>query len=100
VLVAAELVRRGSCLFSGIDSALLAARLSTGRKAAVEKSEMVEWEVREDGTNRAIGMYSFAKRPERGDVVELDGERFDVRQVADIVVGDDGTQRGWLIVSS
>jgi hypothetical protein len=33
-------------------------------------------------------------------IVELDGQRFDVRQVADIAVGDDGTQRGWLIVSS
>jgi hypothetical protein len=59
-----------------------------------------EWEVREEATDRVLGTYSFAKRPERGDVVELDGLRFDVRQVADIAVGDDGTQRGWLIVSS
>jgi hypothetical protein len=66
----------------------------------VGKSEIEEWEVREDGTNRVVGTYSFAKSPERGDVVELDGQLFDVRQIADIVVGDDGTQRGWLIVSS
>jgi hypothetical protein len=33
-------------------------------------------------------------------VIELEGKPFDVRQVADIVVGDGETQRGWLIVSS
>jgi hypothetical protein len=66
----------------------------------VGKSELVEWEVREERTNRVLGTYSFAKRPARGDVVELDGERFDVRQVADIAVGDEKTQCGWVIVSS
>src|SRR5476649_1192459 len=60
----------------GIDSALRHARLSESRRAAVGKSELVEWEVREDRTNRVLGTYSFAKRPVRGDVVELDGERF------------------------
>jgi hypothetical protein len=62
--------------------------------------EIEEWEVREEGTDRVVGTYSFAKRPERGDVLELDGQWFDVRQIADITVGDDGTQRGWLVVSS
>jgi hypothetical protein len=66
----------------------------------VGKSELVEWEVREERTNRVLGTYSFAKRPARGDVVELDGELFDVRQVADVTVGDDETQHGWLIVST
>jgi hypothetical protein len=84
----------------GIDSALRHARLSESRRAAVGKSELVEWEVREERTNRVLGTYSFAKRPVRGDIVELDGERFGVRQVADIAVGDDETQCGWLIVSS
>ena len=84
----------------GIDSALRHARLSGSRRAAVARSEWVEWEVREERTNRVLGTYSFAKRPARGDVVELDGELFEVRQVADITVGDDETQCGWLIVSS
>jgi hypothetical protein len=63
----------------------------------VGTSEVEEWEIREEGTNRVLGTYSFAKRPARGDVVELDGELFAVRQVADITLGD--TQRGWLVVS-
>jgi hypothetical protein len=87
-----------SCRISGIDSVSLVARRSRSREAAVGESEVEEWEIREEGTNRVLGTSSFAKRPVRGDVVELDGERFDVRQVANIAVGD--TQRGWLIVSS
>jgi hypothetical protein len=64
-------------------------------------SETEEWEVREEGTNRVLGTYTAAARPARGDVIELDGSRLEVRQVADIVAGDGDTkQRGWLIVST
>ena len=59
-----------------------------------------EWEVREERTNRVLGTYTAAKRPARDDVIELDGQPFKVRQVADIVVSDGEAQRGWLIVSS
>ena len=61
-------------------------------------SELEEWEVREELTNRVLGRYSAATRPVRGDLIELDGERFEVRQMADIVA-DGETQRGWLIVA-
>ena len=61
-------------------------------------SEPEEWEVREDLTNRVLGTYAAAARPARGDVIELDGQRFEVMQVADIVANGE-TQRGWLIVS-
>jgi hypothetical protein len=37
-------------------------------------------------------------RPARGDIVELDGQLFEVRQVADLGVSEGETQRGWLIV--
>jgi hypothetical protein len=52
----------------------------------VGTSELEEWEVREELTNRVLGRYSAAMRPARGDVIELDAELFEVRQVADIVV--------------
>jgi hypothetical protein len=64
----------------------------------VPRSKVEEWEVRAEGTNRVLGKYSTATRPARGDVVELDGQRFEVRQVADLAVGEGETQRGWLIV--
>jgi hypothetical protein len=64
----------------------------------VGTSELEEWEVREELNNRVLGRYSAATRPVRGDLIELDGERFEVRQVADIVA-DGETQRGWLIVA-
>jgi hypothetical protein len=54
----------------------------------VAKSAIEHWEVREERTNRVLGTYSTARRPRRGDVVELDGQRFEVRQVADIAVSD------------
>ena len=63
-------------------------------------SEREEWEVREERTNRVLGTYSAATRPARGDVIKLDGQPLEVRQVADIIVGNGETQRGWLIVSS
>jgi hypothetical protein len=64
-------------------------------------SDMEEWEVREDGTNRVLGTYSATTRPARGDVIELDDQRLKVIQVADLVVGNgERRQRGWLIVSS
>ena len=64
-------------------------------------SEGEDWEVREEATNRVLGTYSAAARPARGDVIELDGRRLEVRQVADIVAGDgDAKQRGWLVVST
>jgi hypothetical protein len=66
----------------------------------VGELEKEEWEVREERTNRVLGTYSAATRPARGDVIEFDGQPFEVRQVADIVVGVSETQRGWLIVSS
>jgi hypothetical protein len=67
----------------------------------VGASDTEEWEVREDRTNRVLGTYSEAKRPARGDVIELDGRPFTIVQVADLVVGNGETrQRGWLIVSS
>ena len=62
-------------------------------------SDRQEWEVREELTNRVLGTYSAATRPARDDVIELDGQPVHVRQVADIVVADGETQRGWLIVS-
>lgn len=65
---------------------------------AVERGE---WEVREERTNRVLGTYSAATRPARGNMIELDGQTFEVLQVADIVVGDgEPQQRGWLIVLS
>jgi hypothetical protein len=67
----------------------------------VGRSERAEWEVREERTNRVLGTYSAATRPARGNMIELDGQSFEVLQVADIVVGDrKPQQRGWLIVSS
>jgi hypothetical protein len=62
-------------------------------------SKREEWEVREEQTNRVLGTYTAATRPAREDVIEVDGQPFKVRQVADIVVSDGETQRGWLIVS-
>ena len=62
--------------------------------------EREEWEVREERTDRVLGTYSTAKRPERGDVIEFDGQPFEVRQVADIIVAEGERQSGWLIVSS
>jgi len=64
----------------------------------VRTPELEKWEVREELTNRVLGRYSAATRPARGDVIELDGQRFEVRQIADIIA-DGETQRGWLIVS-
>jgi hypothetical protein len=66
----------------------------------VGKSNFEEWEVREEGTNRVLGTYSAVTRPARGNVIELVGQRLEVRQVADIAVAEGNTQRGWLIVSS
>jgi hypothetical protein len=66
----------------------------------VAESEIEQWQVREERTNRVLGTHSTAKRPARGDVVELNGQRFVVRQVADIAACDGKTQRGWLIVTS
>jgi hypothetical protein len=66
----------------------------------VAESGIEQWQVREERTNHVLGTYSTAKRPVRGDVVELDGQRFVVRQIADIAVSDGKTQRGWLIVAS
>ena len=63
-------------------------------------SKVDEWEVREEQTDRVLGRYSTARRPARGDVVELDGQQFEVRQVADVAVGESETQHGWLIVST
>ena len=64
-------------------------------------SDTEEWEIREDRTNRVLGTYSAARRPARGDVIELDDQPFKVIQVADLIVGNGETrQRGWLIVSS
>jgi hypothetical protein len=65
----------------------------------VESSEIEEWELREPETNRVLGTYSAATRPARGDTIEVDGQTFHVRQVADIAAGAGETQRGWLIVA-
>ena len=75
-----------------------AARLSRSRKAAVARQKVEEWQVREERTNRVLGRYPTATRPARGDIVELDGQLYEVRQVADLAVSEGGTQRGWLIV--
>ena len=65
------------------------------------KSEIDEWEVREAETlNRVLGTYSAATRPACDDIIEVDHQRFNVSPVADIAASDDGTQHGWLIVSS
>jgi hypothetical protein len=66
----------------------------------VARSKVEEWGVREEHTNRVLGTYATATTPARGDIVELDGQRFEVKQVADIAAGDGETQRGWLVVSS
>jgi hypothetical protein len=65
----------------------------------VAKSTIEQWEVREEGTNRVLGTHSTSARPARGDLVELEGKRYKVEQVADIAVSDGKTQRGWLIVA-
>jgi hypothetical protein len=64
----------------------------------VTRSKVEEWQVREERTNRALGRYSTATRPARGDIFELAGQLFEVRQVADLAVSEGETQRGWLIV--
>jgi hypothetical protein len=62
-------------------------------------SDKEKWEVREDRTNRVLGTYSAATRPERGDVIEVDDQPFKITQIADIVVGNgERRQHGWLIV--
>jgi hypothetical protein len=67
----------------------------------VSTSDREEWEVREDRTNRVLGTYLAARRPARGDVIELDDQPFRIIQIADLIVGNGETrQRGWLIVSS